>query len=227
MRPRSDGRTLTLKNVPLFKGLSAGQLGALERIALRRKVAKGDMLFSQGEEAEGFYVLLSGKVKVLKLSSQGKTQILGILGPGDTVGEVPVFEGVTYPAYAQTMEDSALVFFPRERFIQVIKENPDLALGMMAILSRRLRRLTTLAESLALREVPGRLAQYLLGMKPSEGSELELTVKKGELAEMLGTTPETLSRAFSRLSSEKAIAVNGSKIRILDRKTLEDMAEGT
>ena len=151
---------LKLRDVPLFRGLSSRLLEALEGIGMRRRLEKGQMLFSQGDLAKGFYVLVSGKVKVMKLSFQGKTQILGVLGPGDTVGEVPVFEGVTYPAYAQTMENSTLLFFPRDRFIALIKENPDLALGMMALLSRRLRKITTLAGSLALREVPGRLAQH-------------------------------------------------------------------
>ncbi len=183
------------------------------------------MLFMQGDRAEGFYVLLSGKVKVMKLSSQGKSQILGVFGPGDSVGEVAVFEGGTYPAYAQAMEDLTLAFLPRDRFIQVIRENPDLALGMMAILSRRLRRLTSLAESLALKEVPARLAQYLLTLASERVDEVVLGLKKGEIAEVLGTTPETLSRSFAKLSSLGMIEVNGPKVRILDERALRRISE--
>ena len=187
---------------------------------------KGDMLFMQGDRAEGFYVLLSGKVKVMKLSSQGKSQILGVFGPGDSVGEVAVFEDGTYPAYAQAIEDSTLAFLPRDRFIQVVRENPDLALGMMAILSRRLRRLTSLAESLALKEVPARLAQYLLTLASERGDEVVLGLKKGEIAEVLGTTPETLSRALSRLSARGIIEVKGSRVKIVDIDALRGLAEG-
>ena len=184
------------------------------------------MLFMQGDRAEGFYVLLSGKVKVMKLSSQGKSQILGVFGPGDSVGEVAVFEDGTYPAYAQAIEDSTLAFLPRDRFIQVVRENPDLALGMMAILSRRLRRLTSLAESLALKEVPARLAQYLLTLASERGDEVVLGLKKGEIAEVLGTTPETLSRALSRLSARGIIEVKGSRVKIVDIDALRGLAEG-
>ncbi len=198
----------------------------LERVASKQRVPKGEILFSQEERAEGFYVILAGRVKVFKLSLQGKTQILGVMETGETVGEVPVFEGGTYPAYAETMEDSTVAFFPRERFVALIRENPDLALGMMAVLSRRLRKLTNLAESLALKEVPSRLAQYILGLLPKGEEVLVLTVKKGELAEILGTTPETLSRAFSRLSSQGIVEVKGSRIRVLNRVALEEMADG-
>ena len=218
--------SLNLGEVPLFKGLSSEQLKLLERAAVSRQISKGETLFSQDETAEGFYVVLSGKIKVFKLSPQGKSQILGVFGPGDTVGEVPVFEGGTYPAYAQAMERASVAFFPRDRFIGLIRENPDLALGMMAVLSRRLRRLASLAESLALKEVPSRLAQYLLSLLPPKGGEVMLSVKKGELAEMLGTTPETISRAFSRLSSQGIMEVKGARIHVLNKQALEKIAEG-
>ncbi len=226
MSQGSRSGDLLLKEVPLFKGLSPDFLRTLEGIARRRFVPKGDMLFMQGDRAEGFYVLLSGKVKVMKLSSQGKSQILGVFGPGDSVGEVAVFEDGTYPAYAQAIEDSTLAFLPRDRFIQVVRENPDLALGMMAILSRRLRRLTSLAESLALKEVPARLAQYLLTLASERGDEVVLGLKKGEIAEVLGTTPETLSRALSRLSARGIIEVKGSRVKIVDIDALRGLAEG-
>ncbi len=218
-------RGLELKDIPLFKGLSPRLLRDLEGIGLSREFEKDQMLFSQGDPAGGFYVLLSGRVKVMKLSSQGKSQILGVLGPGDTVGEVPVFEGGTYPAYAQAMDRCSTIFFPRDRFVALIRSNSDLALGMMAILSRRLRRLTALAESLSLKEVPARVAQYLLDLKEIQGEEVLLNAKKGEVAEMLGTTPETLSRVLSRFSAQKIIRVEGSRIKIANTQALEDLAE--
>ncbi len=217
---------LELKDIPLFKGLSPGLLEELGGIGLSREFEKDQMLFSQGDPTGGFYVLLSGRVKVMKLSQQGKSQILGVLGPGDTVGEVPVFEGGTYPAYAQAMERCTTLFFPRDRFVALIKRNADLALGMMAILSRRLRRLTALAESLSLKEVPARVAQYLMDLREQQGEEVILNAKKGEVAEMLGTTPETLSRVLSRFSAHGIIEVDGSRIRIVEVDALGELAEG-
>ena len=214
-----------LASTPLFRGLSREMREKLVRISVKKSFAKGKEIFSQGEEARGFYLVLSGRVKVYKLSFQGRRQILNIVGPGEPVGEVAVFQGVSYPAYAQALEDSLLLYFPRRAFVELIKENPSLALGMLAVLSRRLRRLTGLVEELSLKEVPSRLAAYILRLSRKGEREAVLKVTKGQLAEMLGTSPETLSRALARLSSQGLVEVKGSRVRILDIQTLEELAQ--
>jgi len=210
---------------PLFKDLSREMREELARIAVERSFTRGQMVFSQGEEGRGFYVVVEGRVKVFKLSFQGKSQILNIVLPGEPVGEVAVFQGTSYPAYAQAMEDSRLLYFPRDAFVALIRGNPSLALGMLAVLSKRLRRLAGLVEEISLKEVPGRLAAYLLRLVGDGGDrEVRLKVTKGQLAEMLGTSPETISRSLARMSSMGLLEVKGARVKILDPDTLEELA---
>jgi len=188
---------------------------------------KGENIFAEGEEANGFYVVITGRVKIFKLSPDGKEQILHFFGPGEPFGEVPVFAGQHFPASAEAMEESRVFFFPRKSFVDLIKRNPSLALNMLAILSKRLRRFAALIDDLSLKEVPGRLAAYLLYLSDQDrGVEvLELTVTKAQLASLLGTIPETLSRILGRLSTQGLIETDGRRIRIMDREALRDLAE--
>jgi len=214
--------------IPLFQGLPQKQLEDLSMIIVDQVFKRSQTIFSEGDEGNGFYVLLSGRVKIYKLSLEGKEQILHILGPGEPFGEVPVFAGARFPANAGTLAESRVFFFPRPAFIELIGKNPTLALNMMAILSGRLRRLTNLVENLSLKEVPGRLAAYLLflGEKKKGNNLVELDVSKNQLASVLGTIPETLSRILARMDREKLIKASGKSIEILDRKKLEELASG-
>ncbi len=214
--------------IPLFQGLPQKELEELSMIIVEQVFKRSQTIFSEGDEGNGFYVLLSGRVKIYKLSLEGKEQILHILGPGEPFGEVPVFAGARFPANAETLAESRVFFFPRPAFIELIGKNPTLALNMMAILSGRLRRLTNLVENLSLKEVPGRLAAYLLflGEKKKRNNLVELDVSKNQLASVLGTIPETLSRILARMDREKLIKASGKSIEILDRKKLEELASG-
>jgi len=181
----------------------------------------------EGDAGTGFYVVISGRVKIFKLSAEGKEQILHIFGPGEPFGEVPVFEGRHFPASAEAMAESQLFFFPRTSFVALIKKNPFLALNMLAILSRRLRRFTALIDDLSLKEVPGRLAAYLLYLSEQKrgSAVLELTITKGQLASLLGTIPETLSRILGKMSAQGLIESAGPRIRLLDRQGLENLVD--
>jgi CRP/FNR family transcriptional regulator len=125
------------------------------------------------------------------------------------------------------MEESRVFFFPRKSFVDLIKRNPSLALNMLAVLSKRLRRFAALIDDLSLKEVPGRLAAYLLYLSDqNRGAKvLELAVTKAQLASLLGTIPETLSRILGKLSSQGLIESDGRRIRIMDREALRDLAE--
>ena len=112
--------------------------------------------------------------------------------------------------------------------ITLIEKNPSIAMGMLAVLSKRLRTFTSLIDDLSLKEVPGRLASYLLYLSEKENgtSDLELDITKGQLASLLGTIPETLSRILAKMSAQDIIESDGPRIRIIDRKGLEDLASG-
>lgn len=217
-----------LSHLDLFKGLTVEQLDAIARIVSDKEYKKGQIIFSEGDEGEGFYLVISGRVKVYKLSPEGKEQIMHIFGPGKPFAEVPVFGGSRYPANAEAMDRCKLFFFPKKAFISLIQENPSLSMNMLASLSQRLKQFSNLIETLSLKEVPGRLASYLLYLSDKNGSidEFKLDIAKSQLASLLGTIPETLSRIFSKMASKEIVKINGPQITILDRTGLEDLAEG-
>ena len=216
-----------ISTTPLFSGLSENELEKVKQIAIDRYYNKGDVIFSEGDEAEGFYVVIEGLVKIYKLSSEGKEKILHIFGPGEPFGEVPVFSGEAFPAYADALSKSRFLLFPRTAFVNLITANPSLCLNMLAVLSLRLRQFTVQIENLSLKEVPGRLAAYLILLADEQGDEnfVTLTMSKGQLASLLGTIPETLSRIFAKMSSEDLIDVTGRTIRLLDMEGLKALAE--
>jgi len=217
--------TKQLAGIPLFAGLSQEQYAALARIAVRRACRKGEEIFNEGDEGTGFYVVLAGRVKISKVSLEGKEQILHMVGPGEPFGEVPVFTGQGFPADASAAAQSALLFFPRVAFVGLIRKDPTLALNMLAQLSRRLRQFAGLVEDLSLKEVPARLAKYLLYLVDRDGQgAVELDISKGQLAALLGTIPETLSRILTKLDRQGLIRSRGKQIRIVDREGLERIA---
>ena len=212
--------------IPLFHGLPDDQLRDLTQIAVNKHFNKGQIIFSEDEEADGFYVVVEGLVKIFKLSVEGKEQILHIFGPGEPFGEVPVFTGQHFPAHAEAIAESRLCFFPRDAFTDLIQKNPSLALNMLAVLSLRLRQFAVKIEHLSLKEVPGRLAAYLLDLAEEKdmNDSVDLKISKQQLASLLGTIPETLSRILARMTKRGLIQVDGPHIKIVDPEGLEGLA---
>jgi CRP/FNR family transcriptional regulator, dissimilatory nitrate respiration regulator len=211
----------------LFNGLPVEYLEEIREIAIEKNYIKGENIFTEGEEGSGFYLVLKGKVKIFKLSADGKEKILHILGSSEPFGEVAVFSGKDFPANAICLEASLLLFFPREAFVRLISENPALSLNMLSVLSQRLKQFASQIEGLTLKDVPGRLAAYLLDLSRSQldAEKVVLTITKGQLASLLGTIPETLSRILSKMNSNGLIEVKGRDIRILDVNGLDCLAE--
>lgn len=218
-----------IAGIHLFKDLPDAHLDELAMILADQVFKKGQLIFSEGDAATGFYVVIAGRVKIFKLSVEGKEQILHIFGPGAPIGEVVVFEGKRFPAHAESLEDSRLFFFPRNDFLRLINAHPSIALHMLAVLSRRLRHFAALIDDLSLKEVPARLAAYLLYLSETQkrADNLSLDISKGQLSSLLGTIPVTLSRILTKMSDAgliRSIGVRG--IQILDRQGLRDLADG-
>ncbi len=208
----------------LFNGLPAEQLKEIAAIGVTKKYGKGVSIFFEGDPGIGFYMVASGRVKIFKMSFDGKEQILHIFGPGEPFGEVPVFHGSPFPANAETLTEADILFFPRAGFVNLIAANPSLALNMLAVLALRLRRFTTQIENLSLKEVPGRLASYLryLMEEQHRQDKVVLDIPKGQLASLLGTSSETLSRIFAKMTEEGLIRVEGKTIYLLDTEGLKE-----
>jgi len=216
-----------LRNIDLFKDLRKEQIAQLAEMTELSNYEKGERIFYEGDRADGFFVVHSGRVKIFKLSGEGKEQILHVMEPGDPFGEVPMFAGGRYPADAEAVEPSLLLFFSRASFTDMISREPSLAMSMMTSLSGRLLHLTTLIENLSLKEVPERLASYLLYLRERDkGTDLDLRISKGQLANILGTSPETLSRALGKMSARGVIKVQGRNIRLLDPEAMKEIATG-
>jgi CRP/FNR family transcriptional regulator len=221
-----------LKRCPLFAGLKDDDLKIVRGIATFRQVGKKEILFSEGEEAKGFYVLFSGKVKLYKISPEGKEQILHVVSAPDSFAEAALFSEGTYPAFAEPLNDSQLLFIPKKDFIQLIEKNPRLSVNIIVSLSHYLRRFASLIEELSLKEVSSRIAKYLLdlSMKSSrEGKnpkEVELDLSKTQLALKLGTISETLSRTLAKMKAKGVIDVRKNRILILNREALEELSSG-
>jgi CRP/FNR family transcriptional regulator len=228
---RQESLREALRQSALFEGISESDMDALLRIAVKRHFPKKAGLFAEAERADGFYLILRGSVKVYKISPDGKEHILHIFGPGDPVGEVPVFSGKEFPAFAETLKESDLLYFPRSRFLEMATRQPQILLNMLATLSMRLRKFTQKIEQLSLKEVASRLSEALLEMAADasgagEQAVAQIRITKAQLASQLGTTPETLSRTFQKMTRVGLIRVDSRRVEILDRRGLEQLALG-
>jgi CRP/FNR family transcriptional regulator len=224
--------TELLKRCPLFAGLREEDLKRIRAVASLKQVGKKQILFGEGEEAKGFYVILSGKVKLYKVSPEGKEQILHVVSAPDAFAEAALFLEGSYPAFAEALADSQLLFFPKRDFIQLIETNPQLSINMIVSLSHFLRRFASLIEELSLKEVSSRVAKYLIDLSlksAKEGKnpkEVDLDLSKNQLASKLGTISETLSRTLTKMKAKGIIDVKKNKILILNQEALRESASG-
>jgi CRP/FNR family transcriptional regulator len=169
--------------------------------------------------------VLDGKVKVYKLSAEGKERILHIVHPGGTFAEAAIFGNGLYPAYAEPLIPSMLLYIPRDGFLQLLATNGRIAINMIAGLSRFLRQFAQQIEELTFKDVPSRLARYLLDLSRGRQMTVELPISKSQLASNLGTVSETFSRTLRKLSDDDLIRVSGKWVEILDVERLEELAE--
>ncbi|MEW6013891.1 MAG: Crp/Fnr family transcriptional regulator [Candidatus Zixiibacteriota bacterium] len=208
-------------------GLDREELRALHDITAIRKVKKGEILFLEGDPAGGFYILLAGKVRVYKSSPEGKEFTIHQINPGQLFAEAAIFRGGEYPANCAALEDSLVAFFPKESFVQLIKESPQISLKIIGSMSSFLREFNRKVEELTLKEVPARIASYLLREAERKGTRhLLLDIPKAELAKHLGTISETLSRNLRKFKELGILQVHGKKITILDPEHLQAVADG-
>jgi len=219
---REQKKREIIESTNLFKGLPQEQIDIILDMTIEKQFVRGETIFFEGDEAKGFYIVTGGQVKVFKMNPLGKEHILHIFGAGEPIGEVPVFHNQPFPASAEALVKSRLIYFPRKDFVNLIEKHPSVSLNMLALLSMRLRQFASQIENLSLKEVPARLANYLIYVSEEQDNTdtIQLSVSKGQLASLLGTIPETLSRIFAKMSDEGLIRVEGRAITILNRAGL-------
>ncbi len=217
----------TLANVPIFSGLTESELGFLAQRAVSRHYSPGEMVFGEGEPCSGLYVVESGNVRIFKSSPNGREQVLSIDGPGNSIAEIPVFDGGTYPASGAAVDDVTLLFVSKQDFNALCLAHPQVPLKVLRVVGARLRRLVGIIEELSFTTVRHRLASYLWrlaqksGKRTAEGVEVTLPITNQELAAQIGTVRELVSRNLSRLQAEGMLKTDGRNVLIYDLKTLE------
>jgi len=216
-----------LRNCFLCRELDRGELEALMKIVTFRQLEKGQALFWEGDAARGFFVLLDGSVRIYKTSPEGKEFTIHRLHPGQMFAEAAIFSSGGYPANAGALADSVVAFFPKDQFIKLVTDFPKIAIKMIAGLAAFVREFNQMVEDLSLREVPSRLARFLIEEKARvDNKEFILDTTKAELANKLGTTSETLSRNLRKMKELQIITVDGNCLTILDLSRLESIASG-
>jgi CRP-like cAMP-binding protein len=216
-----------LRRTALFASLSEDEIQALAARVSRKRLQRGELLFGEGDPCKGLYLVVSGKIRIFKLSSAGREQVLAMEGPGSSFAELPVFDGGNYPAAASASEDTELLFISRKDFQNFCREHPDVALKVIAVVGTRLRRLIGIIEELSFTTVRQRLITLILklaeadGIPSKDGIRLELTKSHQDFAAELGTVRELISRNLGRLQAEGFLEVEGRKLVVKDLSGLK------
>ncbi|HSD64020.1 MAG TPA: Crp/Fnr family transcriptional regulator [Ignavibacteriaceae bacterium] len=219
-----------VRYIPMFSELSSDQLREVTTVSSLISFKKHQLLFMEGEEYRGFFILLKGNIKIFRINKEGKETILHLIKPKQAFADTPLFEGKSYPVSAEALEDCLLLFFNKEKFMTLLEKNPRISLRMLSGFSKRMRSLTLKVEELASMEVTSRLARFLIQEATANHTEnlpkpfVKLNVSKTTIAGYLGTITETLSRTFKKLQDENIIIVKGRKIFIKNYKKLKLLA---
>lgn len=215
----------------LWRTASDESVAALARAARVREAPRGTTLATEGDPATEFGVLVSGRARVFYLGADGRQITFESLAAGDPLAAVAALAGSRYPAHIETATPATVASIPAEELFALIEREPAVARTLVADLANRVINFTSVVQTLAL-DVPSRLARYIFqrslqsGRPTTEGLEVDLGMKKGDLAMALGTVPETLSRAFARLKDDGLLEVHGSKVVVYDVRALASLGSG-
>ncbi len=200
-------------------------IAAGTRVALDRN----EVLFHEGERAEALFVLLEGRLKLVRYSEKGRELLIHLVRPGQSFAEAALFGKNTYHPTAEAIEPSRCWRLPRDILLALLKERPDLGTAMLASMAVWTRRLAGQLQLLTQRRVEERLAIYLLsrtnGKTPQAGEKIDLGAPKNLVAAQCGTAPEVLSRTFKKLEDSGMLSVGGDHVVVLDPEGLKDLAE--
>ena len=216
-----------LRQTALFASLSEAEMQALCASVRNRHFRRGELLFDEGEQCSGLFLVASGKIRIFKLSPSGREQVLAVEGPGSSFAELPVFDGGKYPASASALEGAEVLFISRKDLQNFCREHPEVALKVLAVVGSRLRRLVGIIEDLSFTTVRQRLISLLLrliqegGSATKQGIRVELTKSHQDLAAELGTVRELVSRNLSRLQAEGFLELDGRTIIVKDLPGLQ------
>lgn len=217
-----------LKKVSYFSSLTPSALSELNSIVNLKTYQSGEIIFLEEDSPSGLYIIKKGKVKIYKLSADGRSILLEIIHPGTSFGEVAVFDGKNFPANAEAMTQAEVIFIHRSDFLNFLKNNPDVALQVIKDLGARLRYAQNRVRSLITRKAEERMASIILKLTQKLGQEKEggfvvdLPLTRQDIAEMTGTTQETAIRILSKWQKENLIIFKNKKLVVIDQQRIEE-----
>jgi CRP-like cAMP-binding protein len=219
-----------IDETPLFTGLDASErsalLGAMTAVHLRR----GDVLFRQGDTGETFFIVTTGKIKLGRRANDGRESLITILGPGEMIGELTLFDPGQRTATAVAVSDSELSALSHPQLASWIEAHPAVATQLLAELARRLRRTDEILADLVFYDVPGRVARTILDLSLRFGQHVDRGVfvrhdlTQEELAQLVGASRETVNKALSGFAQRGWIRLEGRALTILDVERLRRRA---
>ncbi len=219
-----------LKKIDLFKNLPDEELKELEPYLVASSYKKKKEIFSEGESPEWFYIASKGKIKITKLSHDGKEIILEVISPTDIFGGVAVIRGFPYPANAVAMEDAEVLKISRKNLMRLVDRFPNLMYCIALQLGDRMKSSYDSLKNIALERVEARIAALLLklagkvGAESKQGLLIDMRLTKQDVADMVGTTVETSIRTFSRFKKDGLVTDADGKFIIKNRKALEELS---
>jgi CRP/FNR family transcriptional regulator, cyclic AMP receptor protein len=215
-----------LATVPLFSGLQRDEVQRFADLTRERSYPKGSVILFQDDPGDSLFVLRAGRVKVVLIGEDGREVILGVLEPGAHFGELALIDDQPRSAHVIAMEDAQLLILRREDFRRRVEANPSVAWALLTELSRRLRRADVKIGGLVLLDVPGRIARLLLDLADEAGSNfIEKPLTHQTIAQMIGASRETVSRAMKEFQDAGLITVERRKIAVGDRDALEKRSQ--
>ncbi|MFC1990443.1 Crp/Fnr family transcriptional regulator [Chloroflexota bacterium] len=217
-------QTEFLKSVPYFSGLSPTELDSISHLIFEKTAERGEIILLEGESTEALFFVVSGAVKVLKTSAEGKEQILNIVRPGEPFNDVPIFDGGPNPASAQAMGPVTLYGLRANDLKTIIQNHLQVALNIIKVLANRVRQLVSLVEDLSFRHVISRVAKILLE-NAGDATDLKPRLTHQDMAAMAGTAREVVGRSLKTLEDEGSIRFDRHRIVITNKKALEELVE--
>lgn len=217
-----------LREKTIFKGLTGGEINRIVGIAGIREYKRNEVIFLEGEPGDCFYLVLSGEIRIYKLSPDGREKTLAVIGMGDFFGEMALIESKARSASAGTLTGARLAVLHRDHFNELVCEHPEIALKMIVQLAERLRRANQQIESLAFQDVRERLIQFILqsAAVAEDGScAVERKVTHQEIANLIGSSRESVTRMLGQLQDDDYIMFDGKIIVIKDRDRLERLLQ--
>ncbi len=215
--------------VPIFADLPTETIEAIARVGSRKKYSKDSPILMEEEAGSALFVIINGKVKVSRTSSDGKEVILTILNESDFFGEMAILDGQTRSANVIALEDSELFIIRRNDFLKLLTDFPDVAVALLQELTQRLRNADLKIKALTLKDAEGKVATVLMQIADDIGKikhgivEIEKLPLQQDLANMAGTSRETISRTFHNFAKKGLIETEGSKLRILNYEKFKEL----